>query len=76
MSDKKPSKIKNFAKAIKKRISSGVQNVTFEEFVERLSVCKICEYQKNGECQDCGCILHIKAWWKSEDCPKNKWDKQ
>ena len=79
MNNKKPNIIKkatNFAKAVKKHAEDGFKDVKLEEYIERLDICNGCDYQKDGECIECGCILSKKAWWRSEDCPKDKWPKQ
>lgn len=68
-------KIKNFSKAVVKHVKDGLREVTEKEFEERLSICKACEYYKDGTCihKDCGCILDIKCKWASEECPEKKW---
>lgn len=49
---------------------------------QRLSICEICEYNKNGICKLCGCVLKAKTRVdfpidennKSIDgCPLKKW---
>ena len=48
----------------------------------RLTICNKCEYNKNGICSLCGCILKAKVrvdFMEDEDgvtidgCPKRKW---
>ena len=48
----------------------------------RLNICNKCEYNKNGICSLCGCILKAKVrvdFMEDEDgvtidgCPKRKW---
>jgi hypothetical protein len=68
-------KAKNMAKAVSKHVAGGMQSVTFNEYTDRLSVCKSCEYQKDSKCTICGCFLKKKAWWRTEECPKDKWSK-
>ena len=46
------------------------------DFKNRIEICNNCPFQKDGECLECGCIIAKKAWWRSEDCPKDKWPKQ
>jgi len=76
--DKKPPSVfdqaRNLTKAVGKHAAGGFEKVTISQYAERLSVCSGCEYEKRGKCLECGCYLKIKAWWKSEDCPKEKWD--
>ena len=43
---------------------------------ERLSICRGCEFWKEGKygrCMKCGCS-GIKLWLASEKCPIGKWD--
>ena len=68
-------KAKNLAKATAKHVAGGMKSATFEEYTERLSICKDCEYQEKSKCTICGCFLKKKAWWRTEDCPKDKWPK-
>ena len=69
-------KASNFLKAVKKHAKDGFADVSLEEYIERLEICNKCPLHKDGECIECGCILSKKAWWRSEDCPKDKWPKQ
>lgn len=72
---------KNLMKAVGKHIVDGMRKVTFEEFQARLDVCNKCVppdgYRVKNRCThpSCGCFLDLKAWWRSEDCPMEKWPK-
>ena len=79
MMNKKPNifkKIFNLAKASKKHVQDGFKDVSLEDFKNRIEICNNCPFQENGECTVCGCFIAKKAWWRSEDCPKDKWPKQ
>jgi len=69
-------KIFNLARASKKHAQDGFKDVSIEDFKNRIEICNKCPFQKDGECLECGCIISKKAWWRSEDCPKDKWPKQ
>ncbi len=69
-------KIKTFTKAVVKHAADGFSNVCGEEYAERMKICNNCSSNNKGICTECGCILSKKAWWRSEDCPKDKWPKQ
>lgn len=76
---KKPNifkKIFNLVKASKKHAQDGFKDVSLEDFKNRIEICNNCPFQENGECTVCGCFIAKKAWWRSEDCPKDKWPKQ
>lgn len=70
------TKIKNFSKAIYNYIKSGFKKVSKKEYKRRLSICSSCESinSEKQECKICGCRLLMKAKWKTEKCPKEKWD--
>ena len=79
--NKKPGAMKraaNLATAIAKHAKDGFVDVSLDEYIERINTCNKCPLQKNGICEheNCGCILSRKAWWRSENCPINKWPKQ
>ena len=65
----------NFAKAALKHAKDGFSNVSFEQYLARLDVCKSCDLRLENRCTECGCYVDKKAWWQTEDCPKNKWPK-
>ena len=68
-------KITNFTKALFKYSAAGFTDVDVEEYRGRMKICNSCDLNKNGNCEACGCIIRKKAWWKTEDCPKDKWPK-
>lgn len=73
----------NFAKALVKHTADGLERLPEEQYQQRLAVCEGTENTppceafnpENGRCRDwrCGCSLHKKAWWRSEDCPRGHW---
>lgn len=72
---------KNFLKAAGKHVMDGMRKVTFEEYQARIDKCNKCVPPEGWRMQNrcthpsCGCFLDIKAWWRSEDCPVEKWPK-
>lgn len=46
-----------------------------EKQVERMSVCKECEYysKRQNRCKQCGCFLTVKVKFNSATCPVGKW---
>ena len=67
---------KNFGKAVGRHASQGFAKVSSKEYIDRLNICKTCDKHRDGKYIECGCFLRTKAWWKSEDCPLGKWEKQ
>ena len=66
---------KNLISATKEYVSKGMSNVSHEEHLRRLAVCKDCEWIKDGfQCGQCHCFMGIKAGWDIKDsCKLNKW---
>ena len=72
--------IKNFTVEVGKYIVGGIQNVTPEDYADRLDACLKCPHiqKENMKCGICGCFLGQKAKWKTTTCPDNpeRWKKQ
>ena len=76
---KKPNfikKAKHFTKAVSRHVVDGFTKVDLPQYKERIEICNGCEFHENGHCNECGCMLSIKAWWRSENCPIDKWPEQ
>jgi hypothetical protein len=77
--DEKPLGIiatgKNLLKSTTEHISKGMSHVSHEEHLRRLTICKDCEWVKDGfQCGQCHCFMGIKAGWSIENaCKLNKW---
>jgi gamma-glutamyl:cysteine ligase YbdK (ATP-grasp superfamily) len=74
----KPSfldKVKSVIKETTTHLANGAQNVSKEEYIGRVDVCNTCVHfiHKDYTCGVCGCLMHIKAKWKTSKCPKDKW---
>lgn len=78
-------KAANFTTALIRHTADGLERLPEDEYRVRLSICEGTESSKpcaafNPEkavCRDwkCGCSLHKKAHWRSEDCPRGYWPK-
>ncbi|MCK5612986.1 hypothetical protein KAR91_64525 [Candidatus Pacearchaeota archaeon] len=66
---------KNLLKSTTEHISKGMKSVPHEEHLRRLSICKDCEWIKDGfQCGKCHCFMGIKAGWDIKNiCKLNKW---
>ena len=66
---------KNLLKSTKEHISKGMSHVSPEEHIRRLTICKDCDWIKEGfQCGQCHCFMGIKAGWDIKDaCKLNKW---
>lgn len=60
-----------------KNIFIGWYNYLFhpmtKEAKARLAICEKCEYNVNGVCDICGCVLKAKASAPNEICHAGKW---
>lgn len=58
--------------------TSGFKNVDEKIKLDRLNICKSCEYFNESlhQCRHCGCFLQIKTSWASEKCPIDKWNSE
>ena len=63
----------SFTKAVSKYVANGLENVKPSVYKKRLKICDACEYREGKRCGICGCMLHAKAKWKTENCPKKLW---
>ena len=65
-------RIFRFIQAIIKRWIYG-EEVTYETFIERNLQCLNCLERQDTICGKCGCPLHKKTRWTTEECPLKKW---
>ena len=64
-----------FGKAVFNHAKDGFKKVDDETFSKRMEICKSCDLfnSEQDRCMQCGCFLNVKASWKSEKCPVDKW---
>lgn len=53
-------------------ISKFVELKNYKIYSKRMEICNNCEFNKNGICEKCGCILKAKTKSDSK-CPLEKW---
>tara|TARA_R110002167_G_scaffold285581_2_gene490640 strand:- start:451 stop:858 length:408 start_codon:yes stop_codon:yes gene_type:complete len=63
----------NLGEAVANHVADGMSKVSKEDIGKRLGVCQRCPFRSNGECTKCGCVLSVKAAWKTSECPDNRW---
>lgn len=68
-------RMRTFSVALAKHIENGFKRVTKLVYNKRMEICDGCPSNIKGKCIECGCFLHIKADWATEDCPLGKWPK-
>ena len=64
--------------SISNYISSGLQNVSREDYDKRINECKSCDKYSGGRCSICNCFMKVKAWMATATCPHpdgSKWPK-
>ena len=66
---------KNLIKSTREHISKGMSHVSSDEYIRRLTICKDCDWIKEGfQCGQCHCFMGIKAGWDIKNaCKLNKW---
>jgi len=65
----------NLLKASYRRAKDGFEDVDASTYYDRVHTCSRCDELdlEELECTVCGCPIEVKAKWKTESCPKNKW---
>lgn len=63
----------NLAGALVRHAADGLARVGDDEYAARLVICDHCEQKEGTTCRACGCVLALKASWRSEGCPLGKW---
>lgn len=53
-------------------ISNFIKLKNYKLYSKRMEICTICEFNNNGVCKKCGCILKAKTKSNSK-CPLEKW---
>lgn len=72
-------KIKSLSLSVSEWGLSGMKIVDNDKFLERLSVCKSCEFwnqhgfAETGSCKKCGCSTKVKLKMATSKCPIDKW---
>ena len=63
--------------AVIRHAASGFKNVSEEQFQDRLTICRSCEFLDPApmQCKNkgCGCFLNVKARMETMHCPIGKW---
>ena len=47
-----------------------------EVYGARLDICRACDQLNNGTCMGCGCLVELRAAYRRERCPFQKWPRQ
>tara|TARA_R100000152_G_C6736925_1_gene161007 strand:+ start:67 stop:351 length:285 start_codon:yes stop_codon:yes gene_type:complete len=69
--------MKNFLRFLYQNVKSGFKQVSYDEYNNRLALCKACIFYNHEQvrCNDCGCYVKNKAKFKTEVCPQGFWRK-
>ena len=64
-------RIDRFLQALAEHWHDGCATVPKSELEQRLRACQECAHRFGLICQhpDCGCLIVLKAQWRSENCP-------
>jgi len=64
------------------KLVKGVKNITkavisgyakSPVIANRQSICNTCQYNNNGQCSECLCVISIKTLFVNSSCPAKKW---
>jgi hypothetical protein len=67
----------SLGRAASTMVKGGNVKSKIDTIVERLSICKSCEFMNEQErCSKCGCQLFAKVTLATEKCPEGKWLEQ
>lgn len=65
----------HFAEALWNHILDGFRKTPAHIKMSRMSQCLTCTHiAQNFDCTICGCPINEKTKWKSEKCPKGRWN--
>jgi hypothetical protein len=72
------AKVANFTSAVAAHVAAGLPQASKVLAARRLAICDGCEnYRPSdktcGGISGCGCYVGIKANWRDQSCPLNKW---
>jgi hypothetical protein len=59
--------------AVANHVADGMSKCSKSELAIRLDICDKCPERDNTTCTKCGCLLTVKAGWKTATCPMDKW---
>mgnify|MGYP003677654700 CR=1 FL=1 len=59
--------------AVANHVADGMSKCSKVELAQRLEICEKCPERKDTTCTKCGCLLTVKAGWKTASCPMDKW---
>jgi hypothetical protein len=62
-------KVGRFVQAAAQHVLQGAPLVSEAVFQQRMATCQSCGFYNKGGCKLCGCNLHQKARWATQDCP-------
>lgn len=67
----------NFIKALYNHATTGFRRVSMSTYDKRITTCSTCVKfimnEQGMKCGACGCNLYLKAQWKEQECPLDKW---
>ncbi len=67
-----PADYEKYVAGLLKKIPEN-QKTPKEAYQDRLSLCRDCTQLSNGTCMGCGCLVELRAAYRKEKCPFQKW---
>jgi len=65
----------SLGEAVANHVADGMSKVSKQQMATRLEICNKCPLRSLGTCTKCGCIISVKAGWKTSTCPDDRWPK-
>lgn len=55
-------------------IIDKISNIRYKKyFDDRYEICKSCDDNVHGVCENCGCVVRMKTMSEDSECPIGKW---
>lgn len=70
--DAMPADYEKYVSALLRKIPDG-SRAPETLYQARLDACKACDQLSTGTCMGCGCLVELKAAYKKEKCPFQRW---
>ncbi len=66
-------RVVSFGKSLVKHVKGGMQQAELSQWMARANACENCDQYDGKRCVLCGCNIKVKARWKEQTCPLDRW---
>ena len=64
---------RHFGEALGRFVAAGLPVLTGKPYSDRVLICKACLRYRHFQCQQCRCLVVVKAALATEVCPLGYW---